>query len=43
MGHIARDCIQKNNPELLLQTAEEETMEKEYATLMAQLGIFYST
>ncbi|KAI8905028.1 hypothetical protein EDD86DRAFT_212099 [Gorgonomyces haynaldii] len=39
MGHLARDCIQKNNPELLLASQEKETkLDSEYATLMAELG-----
>lgn len=39
IGHLARDCIQKNNPELVLAAnANEENMDMEYANLMAELG-----
>lgn len=39
IGHVARDCIQKNNPDILAQPAPTEaTLDSEYATLMAELG-----
>ncbi|KAG1066529.1 hypothetical protein G6F42_026646 [Rhizopus arrhizus] len=39
MGHIARDCNQRNNPEMANQARERDSqLDSEYMNLMAELG-----
>ncbi|TPX37449.1 hypothetical protein SmJEL517_g00588 [Synchytrium microbalum] len=39
VGHVARDCNQRNNPEYLQKANQrEQQLDNEYASLMAELG-----